>query len=137
MTLLGQFLTFIFVLASAIGASAQDRTVDIRFPAGASGTTISDNVTGRDTVLYRVGAEAGQTMSVVLSSDNTATYFNVYAPGRGLGDEALAIGEMSNPINNWSDTLPASGEYTIAVFLYRSAARRGANTRRRSSAGGS
>ena len=28
-------------------------------------------------------------------------------------------------INTWTGTLPASGEYTIAVFLYRSAARRG------------
>ena len=118
-------LAFIFFLATAISAWAQDRTVDVRFPAGASGTTLGGTVSGRDAVLYRVGAEAGQTMSVVLSSDNLATYFNVYAPGRGLGDEALAIGEMSDPINTWTGTLPASGEYTIAVFLYRSAARRG------------
>lgn len=125
MTQFFRVLTLAFVLASAVGAWAQDRVVDVRFPAGASGTTISDRVSGRDAVLYRVGAEAGQAMSVVLSSDNTATYFNVYAPGRSLGDEALAIGELSDPINNWYGVLPASGEYTIAVFLYRSAARRG------------
>lgn len=125
MTLLRHFLTFIFLAVTVIGASAQDRTVDVSFPAGTTGTTIDGNVLGRDAVLYRVGAEAGQTMSVVLSSDNAATYFNIYAPGRSLGDEALAIGEMSDPINNWSGALPASGEYTIAVFLYRSAARRG------------
>ncbi|SMX25447.1 SH3 domain-containing protein [Boseongicola aestuarii] len=125
MTLLRHFIAFTLFVATTMGALAQDRTFDVRFPAGTTGTTIEGDVSGRDAVLYRVGAEAGQSMSVVLSSDNLATYFNVYAPGRSLGDEALAIGEMSDPINDWSGTLPTSGEYTIAVFLYRSAARRG------------
>ena len=106
-------------------AFAQDRTVDVRFPPGGSGTTISDTVAGRDAVLFEIGAEAGQVMEVRLSSNNSATYFNVYAPGRGLGDEALVTGEFTDPINDWSGPLPASGEYTVAVYLYRSAARRG------------
>ena len=106
-------------------ALAADRTVDVRFPPGGTGTTISDTVSGRDTVLFEVGAEAGQVMDVRLSSNNGATYFNVYAPGRGPGDEALAAGEMTDPINAWTGALPASGDYTIAVFLYRNAARRG------------
>lgn len=110
---------------AGFGAAAQDRSVDVRFPAGATGTSISDSVAGRDAVLYRIGAEAGQTMSVSLSASNTATYFNIYAPGRGLGDEALVIGEFTDPPNSWSGALPASGDYTVAVFLYRSAARRG------------
>ena len=125
MTLLRCFLCLALVLATAIVASAQDRTVDVRFPAGASGTTINDTVSGRDAGLYRIGAEAGQIMSVVLSSDDTATYFNVYSPGSDLGDDALAVREFSEPSNNWSGVLPASGEYTVAVFLYRAAARRG------------
>ncbi|MXQ07225.1 SH3 domain-containing protein [Alphaproteobacteria bacterium GH1-50] len=125
MTLIRHVLAFLFVVSTAIGVSAQDRSVNVSFPPGMTATTIDGTVSGRDAVLYRVGAEAGQTMSVVLSSDNAATYFNVYAPGRSLGDEALAIGEMSDPINNWSGDLPASGEYTVAVFLFRSAARRG------------
>jgi hypothetical protein len=124
-----QILRTLFVstmlFTSAIPALAQNRSVDVRFPAGATGTTISDSVTGRDTVLYKLGAEAGQTMNVVLSSNNTATYFNVYAPGSGLGDAALVIGEFTDPINTWSGTLDMSGEYTVAVFLYRAAARRG------------
>ncbi len=64
-------------------------------------------------------------MDVRLPSNKAATYFNLYAPGRGLGGEALVIGEFTEPINEWSGTLSASGEYTVAVFLYRSAARRG------------
>ena len=125
MKLIQLALAVTIILSSVSAIQAQDRSVDVRFPAGSTGTTITDSVTGRDAVLYRVGAEAGQMMSVFLSSDNAATYFNVYAPGRSLGDEALAIGELSNPINDWTGVLPASGEYTVAVFLYRSAARRG------------
>ena len=125
MKLLQLALSAAIILGSALAGQAQDKSVAVRFPAGSTGTTIADSVSGRDAVLYRVGAEAGQVMSVFLSSDNAATYFNVYAPGRSLGDEALAIGELSNPINDWTGVLPVSGEYTVAVFLYRAAARRG------------
>lgn len=113
----------IFLLPMA--TLAQDRLVNVRFPAGATGTSISDTVVGRDAVLFKVGAEAGQTMRVAMTSNNAATYFNIYAPGRSLGDEALVIGEFTDPFNTWSGELSTSGEYTIAVFLYRAAARRG------------
>ena len=125
MTFIRCLVAAALLAAMTIHASAEDRTVDVRFPPGATGTTISDAVVGRDAILFEVGAEAGQVMEVELASSNTATYFNVYAPGRGPGDEALAAGELTVPINDWSGALPASGDYTIAVFLYRSAARRG------------
>ncbi|TNC65375.1 SH3 domain-containing protein [Rubellimicrobium roseum] len=111
---------------TAVAIQAQEiRTEQVRFAAGATGTSISDEVTGRESVSYLVGAQAGQVMSVVLSSDSTAVYFNLYAPGRGPGDEALAIGELQPEINRWEGVLPASGTYTVSVFLVRSAARRG------------
>lgn len=119
-----QVLSAIAVFAASL-ASADDITVDIRFSLGTSETTLANTVTGRDAVLYRVGAEAGQSMRVRLNSDNAATYFNLYQPGRGPGDEALAKGEFTAPVNDWAGTLPLSGDYTIAVFLYRAAARRG------------
>lgn len=93
------------LITTAVPASAQDRSVDVRFPACATGTTISDSVTDRDTVFYKLGVEAGQTMNVVLSSNNTATYFNVCAPGSWFGDAALLIGEFTDPINASSSTL--------------------------------
>lgn len=109
-------------LSSAI---AQDmRSVDVRFAPGTSETSLSDRIVGYESVLYRVGAEAGQTMRVVLSSGNGATYFNVYAPGRGPGDEALATGDNTDPLNDWTGQLSASGDYTVSVYLYRNAARR-------------
>ena len=111
---------------SATVSSAQDmRSVDVRFAAGSSGTSVADSIVGSETVLYRVGAEAGQTMRVALSSRNGATYFNVYEPGRGPGDAALATGENTDPLNDWTGQLSASGDYTVSVYLYRNAARRG------------
>ncbi|MEV8467272.1 SH3 domain-containing protein [Fluviibacterium sp. DFM31] len=89
---------------------------------------MSDRLTGRETVLYQVGAEAGQTMTVSLTTDNAAAYFNVYAPGAGPGDAALAVGSLIGPmmpdLNRFEGVLPTSGTYTISVYLYRAAARR-------------
>ena len=107
----------------AIGYAQQSAA--IRFPAGASSTQISGRISGRDEMLYTIGAEAGQTLSIRMNSANTAAYFNVFAPGSGPGDQALAIGSMTDPLNEWSGRLSASGTYTIQVYLYRNAARRG------------
>jgi hypothetical protein len=104
------------------------RIEQVRFEAGTSGTTIEDTITGYQSVLYKIGAEAGQRMKVRLEPSNTATYFNIYAPGRGPGDEALAVsqffGEMVPEINIFDGVLPTSGEYTVSVYMMRSAARR-------------
>ncbi|MDU8946581.1 SH3 domain-containing protein [Ovoidimarina sediminis] len=111
-------------------AVAQDgvRTEQVRFAAGTSGTTINDSITGYESVLYRIGAKAGQRMKVRLEPSNTATYFNVYVPGRGPGDEALVnsqfMGPMVPDMNIFDGVLPVSGEYTVSVYMMRSAARR-------------
>ncbi|MCZ0963118.1 SH3 domain-containing protein [Paracoccus benzoatiresistens] len=126
-------MTAAFLVALTIPSSmlAQDpvRREAVQFAAGTTGTRIKANVAGRETVLYTLAAEAGQRMQISLSSGNTATYFNVYEPGRGLGDEALAGGNLTGPympdINRFDGVLPTSGTYTISVYLYRNAARRG------------
>jgi hypothetical protein len=108
--------------------AAQDaptRTEQVRFDAGTTGASLSGKIVGRDFVTYTLGAEAGQRMTIALTSDNTAAYFNLYEPGRGPGDEALAIGEMLPEINRFDGVLPTSGTYTVSVFLYRNAARDG------------
>lgn len=110
------------------GLAAQDaptRTEQVRFEAGTTGASLSGQITGREFVTYTLGAEAGQRMTIALASNNTAAYFNLYEPGRGPGDEALAIGEMQPEINRFDGVLPTSGVYTVSVFLYRNAARDG------------
>lgn len=110
-------------------AEPELRSEQVRFAPGTTGTTIRERVTGRETVAYTLGAEAGQRMQISLTSNNTATYFNVYAPGTGPGDAALAGGDQTGPympdLNRFDGVLPRSGEYTISVYLYRNAARRG------------
>ncbi|MGK7754638.1 MULTISPECIES: SH3 domain-containing protein [unclassified Roseovarius] len=117
-----------FGTSAVLWAQDEMRTEEVRFAAGTNGTTISDRITGYETVLYTLGAEAGQRMQVRLEPSNLATYFNVYAPGKGPGDEALAnagmMGEMVPDLNRFDGVLPGSGEYTISVYMMRSAARR-------------
>jgi hypothetical protein len=110
---------------------AQDdaaRVETVRFAPGSTSTTIEDSIRGDDYVLYRFGAEAGQTLRISLDPSNLATYFNIYEPGRGPGDEALATGGLTGPLvpdlNRFEGELPTSGEYTISVYMMRSAARR-------------
>jgi hypothetical protein len=105
---------------SPMAASAQDtRTIDLRFPRGASGTTVSDSITGYQAINYRLGVSAGQRMSVQLDTDNLSNYFNITAPG---ASEALFNGSISGNSTNF--VIPSSGNYVISVYLMRNAARR-------------
>jgi len=110
---------------AAPGTAPAQQTTEVRFAAGTSGASLDGRITGRDYRLYTLGAEAGQRMSVRLTSDNDAAYFNLYAPGKGPGDEALAIGETTPEVNAYDGVLPQSGVYTVSVYLYRNAARDG------------
>lgn len=102
-------------------AFAQDtRIVDVRFPRGSSGTTVSDTIAGYQMINYRVGVAAGQTMSVQLDTDNPSNYFNITAPG---ASEAAYNSSISGNSTNFR--IPSSGNYTISVYLMRNAARRG------------
>ena len=128
---LGFSALILLLVLTVTRVAAQDdmREEQVRFPAGATGATIKGQITGREFVVYKLGAEAGQVMNISLTSNNTATYFNVYAPGSGPGDQSLAVGSLTGPLmpdlNRFSGALPLSGEYSVSVYLYRNAARNG------------
>lgn len=117
--------------AAADPVDAQDdmRIEDVRFDAGTTGTTIRDTITGWDSTLYRIGAEAGQTMAISLTATTNQTYFSVYGPGSGPGDTGLASSDLISPmvpdLNRFRGDLPQSGVYSVLVYQMRSAARRG------------
>lgn len=118
-------LTILALFASSPGATAGDiRTERVQFASGHSHKTINGHIEGYESVSYLIGAQAGQTMTVTLDPSNAATYFNVYAPGKGPGDEAIANSEMTPQINHFKGELPASGDYTLSVYMVRAAARR-------------
>jgi|GEM_PF-80539 len=118
-SLLGGLL---FALLSGLAMSDEVRTETLQFAKGATGTTVSDNITGYNAIHYKVTARAGQRMVVQLSSRHLATYFNVFAPGTGPGDAAIFIGSTKG--DRFVTTLKESGTYTIQVYMMRSAARR-------------
>ena len=112
----------LFIGLITLPALAKDKvtTHQVHFDKGKSGTTVKGSVKGYDSVLYTLGAKAGQTMQV--SIDSKHANFNVYAPGKGLGDEAIFVGEPTIP---YKGVLSQNGTYTIAVYLMRNEARRG------------
>lgn len=120
------FLLFL-LLALVPVAQAQDdiRVEDVHFHRGTSSAVISGSITGYNAVDYHLGAEAGQQMHVLLTTSNSANYFNVLPPGST--DEALFIGSTEG--NEWSGKLEESGVYTVRVYLMRSAARRNETAR--------
>lgn len=126
-------LSFVLLAGLAVASfpvpTYAQQSTDVRFAAGESGASIRGRITGREYRLYRLGAEAGQRMTISLLTDSDAAYFNLYAPGKGPGDEAIAVSEMTGPnvpdINRFDGILPQSGVYTVSVYLYRNAARDG------------
>ncbi len=114
-------LCVLLLFASSVQAQ-EARNEQVHFPRGTDSTAIQQSITGYQSVNYRLHAQTGQSMTVELTSDNSANYFNIYTPGKGPGDEAMFIGTLKG--RHYAGTLPAAGEYTIQVFLMRSAARR-------------
>lgn len=108
------------------GAALADQVTKERvsFGKGMSSATLEGTVKGRGSIEYSVGAKAGQHLRAKLNSTSTSIYFNLFAPGKVPGkDEALFIGDIGG--DTFDGALPASGDYTIQVYLYRNAARAG------------
>jgi hypothetical protein len=111
------------VFAAASSGAFATASIDSRplqFAKGASSTTVKGSLKGGRIIDYKLRAKSGQTMSVALKTSNGANYFNVLPPGSS--DVAMFVGSTSG--NEWTGPLPADGEYTIRVYLMRSAARR-------------
>ena len=123
-----KFSLFTKILVSGIvlfvPALARDvvHNAQVHFDKGTTGTTIKGKIKGYETYNYKLGAKAGQYMRVSLETKHTATYFNIYEPGKGPGDAAMFIGTIKGHM--YTGNLPANGTYTIQVFMMRSAARR-------------
>ena len=87
-------LAVVFGLWSAAPGLTQDaptRTEELRFAPGTTGTTLSGSITGRDYYAYTLAAEAGQHITIALTTASPSLYFNLDEPGRRPGDEALVF----------------------------------------------
>lgn len=114
---IGFFLALMLALAPALPQAtvAQERVETLRMRPGATQTTVRGIVFGRISASYRLEARGGQRMSLDLNSRNTFLYFNLLDPrGRAIAREQT----------QWDGRLPASGVYTIQIYLVRAEARR-------------
>ena len=108
-----RILALVFICAFAFSSvSADGAKKKVRFAPGTSSTTIRGAVVRGDRDRYYVGAKAGQTMSVKITSLEKNAVFQIYLageqeslPGAGDGDDAM----------KWSGGLPADSEYVIVV----------------------
>lgn len=111
-------------LIATTGFAADDiRREVIRFAKGASSATISGKLKGYATNDYLLRASAGQTLVADFAASNRAAYFNILPPGT---EEALFVGTLGG--EHFEGRLPADGDYTLRVYLMRSAARRKEST---------
>ncbi len=100
---------------------AQDiQTKEVRFDRGKSGTTIEASITGNQIIDYVINAQKGQSIHISMATDNGANYFNLMEPN----EKYVAIFNGSTSENMYEGVLQKSGNYTIRVYLMRSAARR-------------
>ncbi|SOC39951.1 hypothetical protein SAMN05892877_106276 [Rhizobium subbaraonis] len=112
-------LTFAAVaLLPVLAAVAAEQVV--HFKPGATSATLDGTIKGYDGKDYRVGAKAGQAMSVLFEPNNQSCYFNVLPPGSN--DVSIFTG--SNSGNEFAANLEDTGDYVIRVYLMRNAARR-------------
>ena len=81
---------------------------------------VRDSIRGRESVIYRFGASAGQRLSVTLRTNNPSAAFNI---SRRFGGPALFNGAVEG--NRARLILPESGDYFVEVYLNRNAGRRG------------
>ena len=117
------FMLVIGLAVLSLPVYAEDvRDEKVQFAPGSNGVTIKDTISSYQSINYRLSAMAGQSMNIVLDSNNASNYFNIYAPGTAPGDKAMYIGSIHG--SRYTGTLPLDGEYIIQVFLMRNAARR-------------
>lgn len=113
-------LAWAILVNAPLALASGIETRQIKFAPGTSSATLKSSITGRQIVDYKLRARAGQIMSVALKTSNAANYFNVLPPGSK--DVAIFVGSTSG--NDWTGTLEADGDYTVRVYLMRSAGRR-------------
>jgi len=111
--------TMILIAAFTIfadDAAAQTKT-RLRFPAGASSTAVKGTIKGYAYRDYIVRANADQTITASVSSANNYTVLTIFRPDGDNLDGATQMDEFSG-------TLPVTGDYVIRVGMMRAGARR-------------
>lgn len=115
------FLTSVGISVMTSNAFAQEiKKEQVQFEKGSNSAIIESSITGYETIDYILNVRKGQYINVSMATDNTANYFNILEPN----EDNVAIFNGSIGENMYESTLNKSGNYSIRVYLMRSAARR-------------
>ena len=96
----------LFITSAAVPAQS-DRTRRVRFARGRTTKVINDAVVRATRDRYILGARAGQTLIVHITSLENNAVFDIYAPGRRR--------TLAQETTDWTGELPRSGDYVISV----------------------
>jgi hypothetical protein len=108
-------LMLVVSVSSAAVADTREEKVDL----SSKGTTVKGTIKGDDSVHYIVELDAGERLTVSMTTSNRSSYFNVLPLD---SDNALFVGSSEGM--NFSGAVPDEGEYVVQVYLMRNAARR-------------
>jgi hypothetical protein len=118
---LKSFFLSVFVFAVLFNSALADGVFrEVKFKKGESSATIEGAVIRGERDTYTLGAKAGQTMSVSITSVEDNAVFEIY--GEVEGDwVALHGADEGDDATEWEDTLPGggSGRYKIVVGATR------------------
>lgn len=92
------------VQSDYVSQDGESATRRVRFPRGASATTVKGTTKGQET--YLIGARTGQTMSLKVTGSNLTV--ELQAP------EGAEIAQPK-PNQPWSAKLPANGDYRLTI----------------------
>ena len=108
-----RLLAVVFICALACSSVfTQGVNRKVRFAKGTSSTTIRGAVVRGDRDRYIVGAKAGQTMKVRITSLEKNAVFQIFFAGE---QESLQGAGEEDDATNWSGELPADNDYVIVV----------------------
>lgn len=109
-----------FIAVAQIQAQVEIEKQEVHFEKGKSNVTIESSIKGDQIIDYVFPVKEGQILFTSLATDNSANYFNIMEPK----EEYVAIFNSSMNENMYEGELKKTGDYTIRVYLMRSAARR-------------
>jgi type II secretory pathway pseudopilin PulG len=108
-TILVVVILIVGTLTLALGEGVRKR---VRFAKGRNSTIISNAVLREDVDQYIVGAKAGQTMKVAITSLEHNASFQITQPGN---NGTLPGAGFDDDVTKWSGELPETGDYVIEV----------------------
>jgi hypothetical protein len=101
-------LLLLFVGVAPAWAQCRTAAAALHFQTGRTTAVVNGQLGAGGEACYKLRARAGQRMTVHVASPKNDVHCNIFPPSQ---DQTIA-----NETNDWSDALPATGDYVIALY---------------------